>query len=99
VEGLHFARRPMGQRVERRRTFASPRRIGALCLASLAALVLSLLAYTVGLAAWNPAYPWDVNGDGVVDIGDVVLIGLHLGETGPPGWITADVPTARPPSR
>ncbi len=35
--------------------------------------------------------PWDVNGDGVVDIADVSLVGLHYGETGAPGWIPEDV--------
>jgi hypothetical protein len=27
------------------------------------------------------ATPWDVNDDGQVDIGDLVLVGLHFGET------------------
>jgi hypothetical protein len=34
---------------------------------------------------------WDPNGDGVCDIGDVVVIGLHWGETGTAGWIAQDV--------
>jgi hypothetical protein len=35
---------------------------------------------------------WDVNIDGVVNILDVVLIGLHWGETGTTGgWIAEDV--------
>lgn len=34
---------------------------------------------------------WDLNGDGVCNIGDVVLVGLHWGETGEPGWIPEDV--------
>ncbi|MGQ9683269.1 MAG: hypothetical protein ACUVX9_12065 [Anaerolineae bacterium] len=33
----------------------------------------------------------DVNGDGVVDIGDAGKVGLHWGETGTPGWIPEDV--------
>ncbi|MDR3578022.1 MAG: cohesin domain-containing protein [Anaerolineaceae bacterium] len=33
----------------------------------------------------------DVNGDGVVNISDLALIGLHWGETGAPGWIPEDV--------
>lgn len=34
---------------------------------------------------------WDVNCDGSIDILDVSLVGLHLGETGDPGWIREDV--------
>jgi YVTN family beta-propeller protein len=33
----------------------------------------------------------DVNGDGVVNVNDLVLIGQHWLQTGPPGWISADV--------
>jgi alpha-tubulin suppressor-like RCC1 family protein len=34
--------------------------------------------------------PWDINGDHIVDIGDVAAIGLHWLETGAPGWIPED---------
>jgi hypothetical protein len=34
---------------------------------------------------------WDLNGDHVSNICDVVLMGLHWGETGDPGWIPEDV--------
>jgi parallel beta-helix repeat protein len=34
---------------------------------------------------------WDLNGDGVCNIGDVVVIGLHWGEIGAPGWIPQDL--------
>ncbi|MDD5093566.1 MAG: SBBP repeat-containing protein [Dehalococcoidia bacterium] len=34
---------------------------------------------------------WDLNGDGVCNIGDVVVIGLHWGDTGTPGWIPEDL--------
>ena len=34
---------------------------------------------------------WDLNGDGVCNIGDVVVIGLKWGETGTPGWIPEDL--------
>jgi DMSO/TMAO reductase YedYZ molybdopterin-dependent catalytic subunit len=34
---------------------------------------------------------WDLNGDHVCNIGDVVKVGLHWGETGAPGWIPEDV--------
>ncbi len=34
---------------------------------------------------------WDINGDHVCSIGDLVLIGLHWGETGTPGWMPEDV--------
>jgi hypothetical protein len=33
----------------------------------------------------------DVNGDGHVNTLDLVLVGQHFGETGPPGWIPEDV--------
>ena len=33
----------------------------------------------------------DVNGDGRVNALDLVLVGQHFGETGPPGWIPEDV--------
>jgi parallel beta-helix repeat protein len=35
--------------------------------------------------------PWDVNGDGFVNILDMILVGQHFGETGSPGWIPEDV--------
>ena len=34
---------------------------------------------------------WDLNGDGVCNIGDVVLVGLHWLETGTSGWIPEDL--------
>jgi hypothetical protein len=34
---------------------------------------------------------WDLNGDHVCNIGDVVVIGLHWGQTGTPGWIPQDL--------
>ena len=33
----------------------------------------------------------DINGDGVVNVQDVTLLGSHFGETGAPGWIPEDV--------
>jgi len=35
--------------------------------------------------------PGDANGDGMVSVLDMVLIGQHWGETGSPGWIPEDV--------
>ena len=35
--------------------------------------------------------PWDVNGDGFVNVLDMILVGQHFGETGAPGWIPEDV--------
>jgi parallel beta-helix repeat protein len=35
--------------------------------------------------------PWDVNGDGFVNVLDMILVGQHFGETGTPGWIPEDV--------
>ena len=34
---------------------------------------------------------WDLNGDHVCDIGDVVILGLHWGQKGTPGWIPEDL--------
>jgi len=34
---------------------------------------------------------WDLNGDHVCNIGDVVKVGLHWGETGDDGWIPEDL--------
>jgi hypothetical protein len=42
-------------------------------------------------AANSTAPDWDLNGDHVCNIGDVVVIGLHWGETGTPGWIPEDL--------
>ncbi|MBN2098200.1 MAG: right-handed parallel beta-helix repeat-containing protein [Dehalococcoidia bacterium] len=44
---------------------------------------------TVVIAQIQP--DWDLNGDRVCNIGDVVVIGLHWGETGDPGWIVQDL--------
>jgi hypothetical protein len=35
--------------------------------------------------------PWDVNGDGFVNVLDMISVGQHFGETGSPGWIPEDV--------
>ena len=34
---------------------------------------------------------WDLNGDHVCNISDVVVLGLHWGETGTPGWMPFDL--------
>ena len=34
---------------------------------------------------------WDLNGDRVCNIGDVVVLGLHWGETGDDGWMPEDL--------
>ena len=44
---------------------------------------------TVVLTEGQP--DWELNGDHVCNICDVVVIGLHWGETGTPGWIPEDV--------
>jgi hypothetical protein len=36
------------------------------------------------------ALPWDLNDNGQVDVGDLVIVGNHFGETGTPGWIQCD---------
>ncbi len=33
----------------------------------------------------------DVNGDGHVNVLDLILVGQRLGDTGPPGWIPEDI--------
>jgi len=38
-----------------------------------------------------PQPQWDLNGDHVCNIGDVVKIGLKWGQTGSPGWIPEDL--------
>lgn len=42
-------------------------------------------------AANSTAPDWDLNGDHVCNIGDVVVVGLKWGQTGTPGWIPEDV--------
>ena len=38
----------------------------------------------------EPALPWDLNNNNQVDVGDLVIVGNHFGETGTPGWIQCD---------
>jgi len=45
-------------------------------------------AHTIA-ASFTPV--WNLNGDHVCNIGDVVMIGLHWDERGTPGWIPEDV--------
>jgi DMSO/TMAO reductase YedYZ molybdopterin-dependent catalytic subunit len=45
----------------------------------------------VGLPSGQP--DWDLNGDHVCNIGDVVKVGLKWGLTGTPGWIPEDLNT------
>jgi hypothetical protein len=49
----------------------------------------STAIYTVTVTASAPS--WDLNGDHVINIGDVVVVGLHWGQTGASGWIPADL--------
>ena len=39
----------------------------------------------------TPATTWDLNSDHTCDIGDVVVLGLHWGQTGAHGWIPEDL--------
>jgi alpha-tubulin suppressor-like RCC1 family protein len=39
----------------------------------------------------EPRPIWDVNGDHVINIGDLIMIGSHWNEEGTPGWIPEDV--------
>jgi DMSO/TMAO reductase YedYZ molybdopterin-dependent catalytic subunit len=46
----------------------------------------------LNLPSLGPTEPeWDLNGDHVCNIGDVVKAGLHWGETGSDGWIPEDL--------
>jgi len=38
-----------------------------------------------------PPPQWDLNNDGLINIGDVVVMGLHWGQTGTDGWIPEDL--------
>ncbi|MFA5375472.1 MAG: hypothetical protein WC455_06940 [Dehalococcoidia bacterium] len=46
---------------------------------------------SASFASDSTAPDWDLNGDHICNIGDVVVIGLHWGQTGTPGWIPQDV--------
>jgi hypothetical protein len=48
-------------------------------------------AISATFAADSATPDWDLNGDHVCNIGDVVVIGLKWGQTGTPGWIPQDV--------
>jgi hypothetical protein len=39
----------------------------------------------------SSAPAWDVNGDHVCNVLDLILVSEHIGETGAPGWIPEDV--------
>jgi alpha-tubulin suppressor-like RCC1 family protein len=41
----------------------------------------------------EPRPIWDVNGDHVINVGDLIMIGGHWNEMGTPGWIPEDVNT------
>ncbi|MBN2098201.1 MAG: PKD domain-containing protein [Dehalococcoidia bacterium] len=47
--------------------------------------------HTISVSFATDVPAWDLNGDGVCNIGDVVVIGLHWGEMGAPGWIPQDL--------
>jgi hypothetical protein len=53
---------------------------------NLASITLNDGSVTVG-----PICLGDVNGDGHVNVLDMILVGQHWGETGTPGWIPEDV--------
>jgi len=54
------------------------------------ALLLADSGESSPFTALPPPLP-DVNGDGCIDVLDVILAGQHFGETGAPGWIPEDV--------
>ena len=39
----------------------------------------------------QPNQSYDVNGDGRVDVLDMILVGQNMGESGAPGWLPEDV--------
>jgi hypothetical protein len=47
--------------------------------------------HTIIASFVESVYDWDLNGDYVCNIGDVVVVGLRWGETGTPGWIPEDL--------
>ncbi|MFA5375475.1 MAG: NosD domain-containing protein [Dehalococcoidia bacterium] len=48
-------------------------------------------AHTISASFAETVPDWDLNGDHICNIGDVVVIGLHWGQTGTPGWIPQDL--------
>jgi len=42
-------------------------------------------------ATFTAGAAWDLNGDHICNIGDVVKVGLKWGQTGSPGWILEDI--------
>jgi YVTN family beta-propeller protein len=48
-------------------------------------------ASTGGITEPIVAPSWDVNGDHVCDVLDLIMEGNHIGETGTSGWITEDI--------
>jgi hypothetical protein len=46
---------------------------------------------TINSTVIIPHEPWDTNNDNAVNTLDLIIIGQHWGETGPPCWIPADV--------
>jgi hypothetical protein len=56
-------------------------------------LMLSTPTPTPTPTSTPSAHPWDFNGNHGCDIGDVVIVGLHWGETGTHGWIPQDLNT------
>jgi hypothetical protein len=34
---------------------------------------------------------WDLTCDGIIDIGDIAMVGMHWNESGTPGWIPEDL--------
>ena len=38
----------------------------------------------------KPYEDWDINGDGIANVLDMILVGQHRGETGLTGWIRED---------
>jgi hypothetical protein len=56
--------------------------------------IVSDIIINSNISAGNPASTtapfWDINGDHICDIGDLVVLGQRWGQTGTPGWITQD---------
>jgi hypothetical protein len=51
----------------------------------------SFTASTGGITEPIVAPRWDVNGDHVCNVLDLIMEGNHIGETGTSGWITEDI--------
>jgi hypothetical protein len=61
-------------------------------ISSLAQVVFILAGSYDSMAILTAPHPaWDVNGDHIANVGDLIMVGSHWNEEGTPGWIPEDV--------